>query len=150
MVLSKLTIREIDDADVPHVVELWIASGISRPWNDPLLDIAFARKSPQCILLVGVIEGRVVATTMVGEDGHRGWVYYVATHPEMQRRGIAREMMDAAEAWLRARGVWRMQLLVRAENVDARGFYERIGYGDTKTVCFQKVIAGDPASGDAR
>jgi ribosomal protein S18 acetylase RimI-like enzyme len=150
MILSKLTIREIDDADVPHVIELWIASGISRPWNDPLQDIAFARKSPHCVLLVGSIESRVVATTMVGEDGHRGWVYYVATHPEMQRCGIAREMMEAGEAWLRARGVWRMQLLVRAENVEARGFYERLGYGDTKTVCFQKVIAGDPASGDAR
>jgi len=60
------------------------------------------------------------------------------------------DMMDAAEAWLRARGVWKMQLLVRAENADAKGFYERLGYGDTKTICFQKVIAGDPGPGDAR
>jgi ribosomal protein S18 acetylase RimI-like enzyme len=148
--LSELTIREIGDADVSQVVELWKASGISRPWNDPLKDIAFARRSPQSVVLVGVIGQRVVATAMLGEDGHRGWVYYVDTHPELQRRGIARDMMSAGEVWLQTRGVWRMQLLVRADNADARGFYERIGYRDTKTVCFQKVIAGDPASGDAR
>lgn len=150
MGLGELTIREIGDADVSQVVELWNASGISRPWNDPFKDIAFGRKSSQCVVLVGVIGQRVVATAMVGEDGHRGWVYYVATHPDLQRRGIARDMMSAAEVWLQARGVWRMQLLVRADNADARGFYERIGYRDTKTVCFQKVIAGDPASGDGR
>lgn len=147
---TELGIREIDDADVPAVVELWHASGISRPWNDPLKDIAFARRSPHSIVLVGEIGQRIVATTMVGEDGHRGWVYYVATHPDLQRRGLARRMMQDAETWLRARGVWRMQLLVRAENAAARGFYEKLGFGDTKTICFQKVISGDPTGGDVR
>ena len=150
MDLAQFAIREIDDADVADVVELWHASGISRPWNDPLKDIAFARRSPQSVVLVGEIGQRIVATAMVGEDGHRGWVYYVATHPNLQRRGLAREMMQAAETWLIGRGIWRMQLLVRAENAEARAFYEKLGFGDTKTICFQKVISGDPAGGDVR
>lgn len=145
-----LIVREIVDQDVDDVIDLWRASGVSRPWNDPMADIAFARKSPQCIILVGLIARRVVASAMVGEDGHRGWVYYVATQPELQRSGVGRRMMDAAETWLRARGVWKMQLLVREDNAQARGFYERIGYRDTRAICFQKVIAGDPASADAR
>lgn len=146
----KLTIREIGDEDLVPVVELWNAAGVSRPWNDPLKDIAFARQSPQSTVLVGRIDNRIVATTMVGEDGHRGWVYYLATHPDVQRQGIARRMMDAAEVWLRARGVWKMQLLIRADNAEARGFYERIGYVDTRTVCFQKIIDRDPNATDAR
>lgn len=145
-----LIVREIVDQDVDDVIDLWRASGVSRPWNDPMADIAFARKSPQCIILVGLIARRVVASAMVGEDGHRGWVYYVATQPELQRSGVGRRMMDAAETWLRARGVWKMQLLVRDDNAQAAGFYEQLGFRDTKTICFQKVIAGDPGSGDAR
>jgi ribosomal protein S18 acetylase RimI-like enzyme len=145
-----LIIRQISDADEAQVVDLWRLSGLARPWNDPAKDIAFARQSPQNILLVGVMGRRVVASAMVGEDGHRGWVYCVATHPELQHRGIARDMMNAAEAWLKARGIWRMQLLVREDNAAAKGFYEQLGYRDTKTVCLQKVIAGDPESGDAR
>jgi ribosomal protein S18 acetylase RimI-like enzyme len=149
-VVAGLNIREIGDADIPHVVELWQAAGVSRPWNDPLKDIAFARQSAHGAVLLGTLDDRVVATTMVGEDGHRGWVYYVATHPDLQRRGIAREMMGAAETWLKARGIWKLQLLIRADNADAKGFYDRLGYQDTKAVCFQKIIAGDhPMSGDA-
>jgi ribosomal protein S18 acetylase RimI-like enzyme len=43
--------------------------------------------------------------------------------------------------WLRGRGVWKMQLLIRGDNALAKGFYERLGYRDTGTACFQKVIA---------
>lgn len=150
MAAADLMIREIEDADVAQVVDLWIAAGVSRPWNNPHTDIAFARRSPQSIVLVGVVGQRTVATAMVGEDGHRGWVYYLATHPDVQRQGIARQMMSAAEAWLKARGIWKLQLLIRVDNGDARAFYEKLGYQNTQAVCFQKVIAGDPTSGDAR
>jgi ribosomal protein S18 acetylase RimI-like enzyme len=150
VIAADLTIRDIDDADVVQVVELWGAAGVSRPWNNPLTDIAFARQSSQSIVLVGVRGQRIVATVMVGEDGHRGWAYYLATHPDVQRQGIARQMMSAAEGWLKARGIWKMQLLIRADNGAAKDFYEKLGYQNTQAVCFQKVIAGDPMSGDAR
>jgi hypothetical protein len=147
---TDLAIREIDDADVVQVVDLWGVSGVSRPWNNPLTDITFARQSAQSTIYVGVMDQCVVATVMVGEDGHRGWAYYLATHPDVQRQGIARRMMESAEEWLRTRGIWKLQLLIRADNADAKGFYGRLGYQDTKAACFQKVIAGDPMSGDAR
>lgn len=150
MTSTQLTIQDVEDVHVPDIIAVWAASGILRPWNDPHLDLSFARRSEQSTVLVGLLEGRVVATAMVGEDGHRGWVYYLATHPDVQRRGFARAMMGAAEAWLRARGVWKMQLLIRADNAEARGFYERIGFRDTQAVCYQKVISGDAATGDAR
>lgn len=59
-------------------------------------------------------------------------------------------MMSAAELWLTARGIWKMQLLIRADNDAAKGFYNKLGYQNTQAVCFQKVVAGDPMSGDAR
>ncbi|MGA0602811.1 GNAT family acetyltransferase [Caulobacter sp. KR2-114] len=142
---SKFQIREMCDADLTQVVPLWEEAGVSRPWNDPGTDIAFARKSPHSTILVGVVDDSVVATAMVGEDGHRGWVYYVATSPQLQNAGIGRSMMVSAEAWLVQRGIWKLQLLVRADNERAKGFYERLGYKDTGSICFQKVI-GDAAS----
>ena len=50
---------------------------------------------------------------MVGHDGHRGWLYYVAAAPHLHGSGIGRQMVAAAEAWLRQRGVAKVQLLVR-------------------------------------
>ncbi|HWA60636.1 MAG TPA: GNAT family acetyltransferase [Caulobacteraceae bacterium] len=137
---SPVEVREIEDADFDAVVEVWRLAGVARPWNDPATDVAFCRKSPHATILVGTTAGRLVATAMVGEDGHRGWVYYVATRPDLQRGGIGRTMMQAAEDWLRARGIWKLQLLVRADNAAAKGFYERLGYHDTGSVCLQKAI----------
>jgi ribosomal protein S18 acetylase RimI-like enzyme len=137
---DELLIREIVDDDIAQVIVLWNASGIARPWNDPARDIAFARRDDHSTVLVGIEGGKVVATVMVGEDGHRGWVYYVAIDPTRQRDGLGRTMMQGAETWLIKRGVWKLQLLVRADNVNAIGFYERLGYRDTQSVCLQKIL----------
>ena len=133
-------IRDIADADIPAVIALWQTAGISRPWNDPEKDIAFARRDGHSTLLVAESAGRVVATTMVGEDGHRGWLNYVAAEPSLHGAGLGRQIVEAAERWLAMRGVWKAQLLVRQENTGVHGFYEHLGYHDVKTTCFQKVI----------
>jgi hypothetical protein len=134
-------IREITDPDVDAVIALWHAAGVARPWNDPIRDIAFARRDAHSTILLGEHDGRIVASVMVGEDGHRGWVYYVAADPALQANGLGRAMMAATEAWLVGRGVWKLQLLVRGDNDKVKRFYEHLGYTDTKSSCFQKVIA---------
>jgi ribosomal protein S18 acetylase RimI-like enzyme len=113
---------------------------VARPWNDPARDIAFARRDAHSTILVAELAGRIVATAMVGEDGHRGWVHYVAADREYQGRGLGRMMMNAAETFLAKRGVWKVQLLVRGDNAVVKRFYEHLGYHDTGTTCFQKVI----------
>jgi ribosomal protein S18 acetylase RimI-like enzyme len=137
---DQLRIREIVDDDIAQVIALWHAAGVARPWNDPARDIAFARRDDHSTVLVGVEGTRIVASAMVGEDGHRGWVYYVAIDPEHQRGGLGRTMMQAAEDWLIKRGVWKVQLLVRGDNTAAIGFYDRLGYRDTGAVCLQKIL----------
>ena len=64
-------------------------------------------------MLVGRAGAAIVATAMVGHDGHRGWVYYVAVDPDSQGKGLGRAIMKAAEDWLRAAGIAKLQLLVR-------------------------------------
>jgi ribosomal protein S18 acetylase RimI-like enzyme len=44
--------REIADDDVDHVVALWEACGLTRPWNDPHRDVADARTGPASTILV--------------------------------------------------------------------------------------------------
>jgi len=134
------TVREMRDVDAQQVIALWHAAGVSRPWNDPTQDIAFARRGPHSTVLVADRAGRIVATAMLGEDGHRGWVYYVAADPSLKGAGLGRRIMEAAENWLAGRGVWKVQLLVREDNSAARRFYEHLGYRDTRSVCFQKII----------
>src|SRR6185295_7514675 len=100
--MTALSISPITDADVALVIALWQRCGLTRPWNDPTGDMAFARQSTNTAILVGRVDGAIVGSVMVGHDGHRGWVYYVAIDPDQQRKDFGRAIMTAAEDWLRA------------------------------------------------
>lgn len=141
-----LAIAEITDADVAAVVALWQACGLTRPWNDPAADIALARRGPSSAVLVGRSSDTIVATTMVGHDGHRGWVYYVAVDPNRQAEGLGRTIMAAAEDWLRNAGVPKLQLLVRRENAKAGAFYQSLGYEESTSVMLAKWLDGREAA----
>ena len=141
-----LALAPITDADIPGVIALWQACGLTRPWNDPASDIALARRGPHSTILIGRDGGAIVATAMAGHDGHRGWVYYVATDPERRGQGHGRAIMNAAEDWLRAAGVPKLQLMVRRENAKAGAFYQSIGYEEQPTVVFAKWLDGRTAT----
>jgi ribosomal protein S18 acetylase RimI-like enzyme len=135
-----LRVRRMLEGEAERVVSLWHAAGVTRPWNDPHKDIAFAMSADQASILVAETDDVLVGTVMVGDDGHRGWVYYLAADPRYRRKGVGRALMSAAEQWLRQRGIWKLNLLVRSDNVDVAEFYERLGYADTGTTCLQKVL----------
>jgi ribosomal protein S18 acetylase RimI-like enzyme len=140
--LPPLTIATIADRDIPDVIVLWQACGLTRPWNDPASDIALARRGPNSTILIGRDAGAIVATAMVGHDGHRGWVYYVATDLERRKMGYGRVIMNAAEDWLREAGLAKVQLMVRRENAHAGAFYQSIGYAESQTIVFAKWLDG--------
>ena len=142
--MEDLAIAPIADADVKPVAALWQRCGLTRPWNEPSDDIAFARRGPNSAVLIGRHGGAIVATVMVGHDGHRGWFYYLAVDPDSQGRGFGRAMTRAAEAWLMERGIAKAQLMVRADNERVRAFYEALGYGEQQRVLFAKWLDGRP------
>jgi ribosomal protein S18 acetylase RimI-like enzyme len=139
---AALTIAPIADADVAAVAALWQRCELTRPWNDPASDIAFARKGPNSAVLVGRDGNAIVASVMVGHDGHRGWVYYVAIDPEHRGKGHGREIMNAAEQWLRQRGIEKLMLLVRSDNTKVQAFYEQLGYDAQERVIYAKWLDG--------
>ena len=140
--VPSLAIADIRDADVATVIALWQACGLMRPWNDPTSDIALARREPHSTVLIGRDGDAIVATAMVGHDGHRGWVYYVATDPDRRAKGYGRAIMNAAEDWLRATGIAKLQLMVRRDNAKAGAFYQSIGYAEAQTIVFAKWLDG--------
>ena len=140
--VPSLAIADIRDADVAAVIALWQACGLTRPWNDPVADIALARRGTNSTILIGRDGDAIVTTVMVGHDGHRGWVYYVATDPDRRAKGYGRAIMNAAEDWLRAAGIAKLQLLVRRENARAGAFYQSIGYAEAQTIVFAKWLDG--------
>src|SRR5882724_11178423 len=137
-------IRTLTDADVEAAVELWKICGLIEPWNDPYSDITRARGSGCAEILVAEIQTRIVATAMVGSDGHRGWLYYLAVAPDLQKTGLGRDMVKACEDWLKARGIAKIMLMIRPTNTAVRGFYEAIGYEEQERVLMVRWLDGRP------
>ncbi len=135
-----LAFREVQDVNLESIVNLWNACELTRPWNDPYKDIQFARDSATSTVLVGFFEERLVASVMVGHDGHRGALYYLAVDPAFRKRGFGKSAVAAAEAWLRERGVWKINLMVRSENEKAGRYYERLGYEVNPVTSFGKRL----------
>jgi ribosomal protein S18 acetylase RimI-like enzyme len=131
---------EAGPGDAEAVIALWRACGLIRPWNDPAADFARAIAGPSSAILLQREGDAVAASVMVGHDGHRGWVYYLAVAPEMRRAGLGRAMMDGAEAWLRARGAPKLQLMIREDNEDALGFYQALGLERQKVVTLGRFL----------
>lgn len=141
-VSAALTMDTIMDADIEPVVALWQRCGLTRPWNDPRADIALARRRDNSTILIGRNGHAIVASVMVGHDGHRGWVYYVAVDPNCRKSGFGRHIMAAAEDWLRQAGILKLQLLVRRGNEQANAFYQSLGFEESTSVMFQKWLDG--------
>lgn len=138
----RLAFGHAQDADTAALVALWERAGLVRPWNDPHADIALARRGPHSTILVAKDGTTLAGSVMVGHDGHRGWIYYLAVEPALQGRGIGRALLTAAEDWLRARAVPKLMLLVRPDNEKVRGFYHAAGYLEEPRIVFSRRLDG--------
>ncbi len=141
---GRMLIRPFQESDADAVVELWRLCELTRPWNDPYLDIARKLTVQRELFLVGTDEeGAVIASAMGGYEGHRGWVNYLAVHPDTRGAGHARALMDELESLLLARGCPKVNLQVRRDNAEALAFYAAIGYGIDDAMSLGKRLIAD-------
>ncbi|MBC9033620.1 GNAT family acetyltransferase [Sphingomonas sp. JC676] len=133
-------IAEASIADAGETIALWRACGLVRPWNDPMADFHLALESGSSTILIARAGEVLAGSAMIGFDGHRGWVYYVAVAEAQRGTGLGRKLMTAAEEWLRARGCPKIQLMVRTSNHDAIGFYEALGLDRQEVVTLGRFL----------
>ena len=138
-----MLIRPYQPTDEEEVITLWKACDLVKPQNDPRKDIARKRAVDPELLLVGTLDEKIVASVMVGYDGHRGWINYLAVAPELRRGGLGRKLMEEAERLLRLRGCPKINLQVRTSNLDVLAFYASVGYLNDAVVSLGKRLEVD-------
>lgn len=136
-------IRPFAEGDTEAVIDLWNECGLVVPWNDPYKDIQRKLKVDPDLFLVMEVEGAVIATAMVGYEGHRGWINYLAVLPARQRRGHGRALVEEAEKRLRERGCPKINLQIRHTNAATAAFYEEMGYRREQSIVLGKRLERD-------
>jgi ribosomal protein S18 acetylase RimI-like enzyme len=80
---------------------------------------------------------------MGGYDGHRGWINYLAVHPDFQAQGFAQQIMDFLESALRKIGCPKINLQIRAGNDKVILIYQKLGFTDDRVVSMGKRLEED-------
>ena len=140
-------VRSYVETDEAAVAALWREVFTSMPaWNHAETDIRRKLAVQRELFLVATIDSEIVGTAMGGYDGHRGWVYYVATSPRHRRQGIGTALMQAIERKLDEIGCPKLNLQVRAKDREVVAFYETLGYHVEERISMGKLLPAGMAT----
>ena len=133
-------IRAYRSEEENQLIKLWEVCGLIRAANDPYRDIAIKLAEYPDRLLVAEHQSTIVGSVMVGYEGHRGWINYLAVHPDVRRQGLGRALMQCAEQLLLELGCPKINLQIRRGNTDVIAFYEKIGFSEDAVVSMGKRL----------
>ena len=122
------------------VVDLWRKCNLVVPQNDPVEDIQRKFVFQPDLFFVALLDGKVIGSIMVGYEGHRGWLNYLAVLPEHQRRGYGRKLVEKAVYELKKLGCLKVNLQVRRSNVSVVEFYKHLNFKDDDVVGLGKRL----------
>jgi Acetyltransferases len=142
--IDALEIRPFQTDDMSEVVGLWRSCNLTRLWNDPDKDITRKlRVNPEWFLVAALGE-KIVASIMIGYEGHRGWINYLAVAIPFRRHGIGTRLMQEAETILRSVGCAKINLQIRVgSEEELTGFYMGLGFRRDEVVCYGKRLEAD-------
>ncbi len=64
----------------------------------------------------------------------------MAVSKEHQNHGIGKKLVTVAQDWLLNRNAPKINLMIRAENINAISFYKKIGFEISDTLVLRKFI----------
>jgi ribosomal protein S18 acetylase RimI-like enzyme len=133
-------ISEITPTEVPELAALWDRYDSFRGLRGTLDYIELNWRSPSSTILLARQDGALVASAIVGYDGHLGWIYGICVDLPARKKGHGKSTIAAAENWLRDRGASAVTLQVRFTNLAVQGFYNKLGYSFQNCVLLGKIL----------
>ena len=140
---KQMLVRPYRTDDEESLVSLWQVCELTVPWNNPHKDIARKLQVQPELFLVGILDSRLIATVMGGYDGHRGWINYLAVHPDFQGKGYGQEIMNSVETGLLEMGCPKINLQIRTGNDKIQLFYQKLGFTNDQVVSMGKRLEAD-------
>lgn len=138
-----MIIRPYHVSDRESLVTLWQNCGLVVAHNNPYRDIDRKLAINPDWLLVGELDGEIITSCMVGYDGHRGWLNYLACAPEHRNNGFARQMVAQAEKILGDVGCPKINIQIRTSNQQVIDFYRQLGFSTDDIVSMGKRLEHD-------
>jgi ribosomal protein S18 acetylase RimI-like enzyme len=122
------TIRSGTVDDLDEVLKLWQIAQAEPTHTDDLRSLRQLLSFNPGALLIAQAGDDLAGSVMAAWDGWRGSIYRLAVAPDHRRRGLGRQLVQAAKGRLEAAGASRLQAVVVESDERAVGFWSGIGW----------------------
>ena len=141
--MNKYNITIFEDKHRAQVIDLWEKCNLIKSWNDPNKDIDRKLKVNDSLFLIVEFNKVIIGSAMIGYDGHRGSLYYLAVDPKHQRKGVGEMLMKEIEKRLIEVGCPKINIFIRNSNIEVKEFYQSINYEEQNCLVYGKRLIPD-------
>ena len=141
--MNKYNITIFEDKHRTQVIDLWKKCNLIKSWNDPNKDIDRKLKVNDNLFLIVEFNKVIIGSAMIGYDGHRGSLYYLAVDPKHQRKGVGGMLMKEIEKRLIEVGCPKINIFIRNSNIEVKEFYQSIDYEEQDCLVYGKRLIPD-------
>lgn len=129
MTVQHLGIRNYNpDTDYSQMKQILEEGGLFYGPTDASERLAEkVRRDPDSII-VAAINGQIVGTVTLMEDGRMPLIFRLAVRNDQRRHGIGQKLMEVAEKRLKDRGYATVHISVDENNEELKEYYRRRGY----------------------
>lgn len=129
IMMKDLIIREMTIDDYDQVYSLWLVT------TKRALSQADSRENIEKYLihnkgmsLVGIKDGKIIATVLAGHDGRRGFIHHMAVSPDYRRQGIGRSLAKEADNRIKSAGIAKTHIFCYKNNELGQPFWKAMGF----------------------
>lgn len=121
-----ITYRLMTAEDIPQV-QLIERKCFSTPWSRNIF-LSEVTQNDNAVYLVAQIAELIIGYVGIWIILDEGHITNIAVHPDYQRQGVGKALMDQITIVAIARGVIAMTLEVRISNHGAQALYNQLGF----------------------
>ena len=135
-----MNIRKFEPEDREELIALWrTVFPDAHAHNEPSLVLEEKLKVDD-LVFIAQHEQKLIGACIAGYDGHRGWLYSVAVHPDSRRNGVGASLVRHAIAQLKTIGCNKVNIQIRATNTAVITFYEVLGFDTEERVSMGALL----------
>lgn len=127
--MQNLIIREMTIEDYDEVFALWqITTKRALSDADSRENIDKYLTHNKGMSLVGIVDGKIIATVLAGHDGRRGFIHHMAVSPDYRRQGIGRSLAYEADKRIKSAGIGKTHIFCYKNNELGQPFWKAMGF----------------------
>ncbi len=128
--MKGINVRPYSQGDFPGIMELWTATGLSRPErgdDETAVERSIALGGAMLVMCDGNAGENIIGTSWLTFDGRRIHLHHFGITPAYQGRGLSGMLLKESLKFVKEKG-YQVKLEVHRTNMAAVKLYKKAGF----------------------